>query len=177
MLWRPFAHSTLRTAPRRVIVLSAAETDALRRATRLLIFLAGSAALSCQSMGGDPATNEPYSFEILSSEECALPTAGAQPQRTLLGVKVRLKSHTDLGVPANYYYGSVLTKDGARYLAELPGCQPVLSGPPLRKGQSAEGYLNFPVPPQKTAETVVYLPAIGKLTERERLTERKLSDK
>lgn len=133
--------------------------------------------LSCQGMGGEPAPNEPYSFEILSSEECSLATAGTQPQRTLLGVKVRLRSHNDLGVPANYYYGSVLTKDGARYLAELPGCQPVLSGAPLRKGETAEGFLNFPIPPQKTAETVVYLPAIGTLTEKERVSERRLGEK
>lgn len=133
--------------------------------------------LSCQGGAGDSVLTDPYAFEILASEECTLPTAGAQAPRTLLGVKVRITSHSDLGVPANYYYGSVLTKDGARYLAELPGCQPVLSRAPLRKGETAEGYLNFPIPRQKTAETVVYLPVIGKLTEKERVIERKLREK
>jgi len=63
-------------------------------------------------------------------------------------------------VPANYFYASLLTTDGERYLAEYPGCDPVLSGTPLGRGQSGEGFLNFPLPPSKTPEKIVYSPVL-----------------
>lgn len=129
----------------------------------------------CRELGLDPPAEAPYELDILSTETCALPSATGESARTVLGVKVRLTSHTELGLAANYYYASILTSDGSRYLAELPGCEPVLSGAPLRPSETAEGFLNIPIPPQKKAETLVYLPPIGELPEKDRVTERKLS--
>lgn len=132
---------------------------------------------SCQELGPKPAATAPYELEILSTETCNLPSAPGEPARTTLGVKVRLTSHTELGLAANYYYASILTSDGSRYLAELPGCQPVLSGAPLRPSETAEGFLNIPIPSQKKPETLVYLPPIDQLPEKDRVTERKLTGK
>lgn len=134
------------------------------------------ASASCQPNGkAEGAGASAYTLEILSTETCSLPSRSGEPARSVLGVKVRLTSHTHLGLAANYFYGSVLTTDGSRYLAELPGCQPVLSAAPLLASESAEGFLNLPVPPQKKAETLVYLPPIGKLPEKDRVLERKLA--
>jgi hypothetical protein len=65
------------------------------------------------------------------------------------------------GVAANYFYASVLASDGSRYLAELPGCEPVLTGAPLGPGETREGYLNIPFPAHKEARTLAYLPPVG----------------
>lgn len=143
----------------------------------LRAFLALSALTSCQGFEASTAPEAPYELEIVSTETCSLPSAPGDPPRTVLGVRVRLTSHTELGLAANYYYGSILTTDGSRYLAELPGCRPVLSSAPLRPSETAEGFLNIPIPPQKKAETLVYLPPIGQLPEKDRVTERKLTGK
>jgi hypothetical protein len=45
-------------------------------------------------------------------------------------------------------------------LAGHLGCQPLLSGDPLRPGESREGYVNFPVPPAKLAAKLVYSPQL-----------------
>lgn len=107
-----------------------------------------------------PLDKEPFVVSILNAEACPLPE-GLDPKKVMIkSYNVRLSGHLKEGVPANYFYASLLTTDGSRYLADYPGCEPLLSGPPLSSGESAQGYLNFPIPPGKTPDKLVYAPEL-----------------
>jgi hypothetical protein len=103
---------------------------------------------------------EPYVLSILNTESCPLPD-GLDPKAvSIVSYNVRLRGQHPQKVPANYFYASLLTSDGSRYLADFPGCAPLLSAPPVGPGQTAQGYLNFPVPPGKVPEKLVYAPEL-----------------
>lgn len=108
--------------------------------------------------GEAEAGNAPYTFTVLETRGCPLPEGVNEKEQRIFGVHVRLEGHHEGGVPANYFYASVLTQDGARYLAELSGCEPVMSGPPLYPGETAVGFFNFPLPLSKTPKTLEYAP-------------------
>ena len=97
---------------------------------------------------------------VLDVTACPPPVGFDTARMQLIGVRVEVQGGHPRGVPANFFYGSLLTTDHSRYLAELPGCSPALSHPPLRPGESAQGYLNFPVPLGKSVETLVYAPPL-----------------
>lgn len=107
-----------------------------------------------------PLGPDPYVFSLLSREICPLAEGLDPRQVAILSYNVRLRGAHPQKVPANYFYASLLTTDGSRYLADFPGCGPLLSGPPLGPGETAQGYLNFPVPPGKTPEKLVYSPLL-----------------
>jgi len=90
-----------------------------------------------------------------------LPSKPGAPERAALGLKVKLTALAPEGVAANYFYASLISSDGSRYLAELPGCAPALSAPPLFQGETVEGYLNMPLPVNKVAKALVYSPPVG----------------
>jgi hypothetical protein len=101
-----------------------------------------------------------YEILLLDTETCPLP-AGLDPaDQTIVSYKVKLISAESSGIPVNYFYASLVTTDGQRYLADHPGCTPRLSGPPIFSGESATGYLNFPLPRSKTPEKVEYSPEL-----------------
>lgn len=102
-----------------------------------------------------------FELELLTQEKCPLPSKPGAPERASLGLKVKLTARAPEGVAANYFYASLISSDGARYLAELPGCAPVLSNAPLLPGETAEGYLNIPLPVNKVAKALVYAPPVG----------------
>lgn len=102
-----------------------------------------------------------FELQVLAQEKCPLPSKPGAPERAALGLKVRLTALVPEGVAANYFYASLLSGDGSRYLAELPGCVPALSGVPLLAGETREGYLNIPLPVNKVARTLVYAPPVG----------------
>ncbi len=107
-----------------------------------------------------PLGDEPFVLSILNVEACPLPE-GLDPKAvTIKSYNVRLRGQLEQGVPANYFYASLLTTDGSRYLADYPGCEPLLSAAPVLPGETAEGYLNFPVPPGKVPDKLVYAPAL-----------------
>jgi hypothetical protein len=81
-----------------------------------------------------------------------------------LGVKVRLTGKYPSGIPANFFYASLLSRDGTRYLAASEGCRPLLSGPPLLFGESREGYVNFPLQAKKGADRLAYAPNLDHTT-------------
>jgi len=100
-------------------------------------------------------------------------TKGQEPLSTL-GVKVRVTGRYPDRVPANYFYASLLARDGARYLPTTKGCQPLLSGPPLLPGESREGYANFPILAQKSAERLAYAPNLERTSGSDTLSQRRL---
>jgi hypothetical protein len=116
----------------------------------------------------------PFSLSVTGTKTCAVPDWLDLGGRTIFSVKVRLNGGHAGGVPANYFYGSVLTTEGDRYLAALPGCTPLLSGSPLRPGESREGYLNFPLPPRARPALVAYAPELGSTETSIPLTAREL---
>jgi hypothetical protein len=104
--------------------------------------------------------DEPYVLSILSTESCPLPD-GLDPKEVVIhSYKVKLLGIHPGGVPVNYFYASLLATDGERYLAGYTGCQPLLSGSPIYPGESAEGFLNFPLPPNKTPDKLVFSPEL-----------------
>ena len=106
------------------------------------------------------ATERPFTVTILDTQACPLPEGVDAQAKRILGIKVRLRSHHRGRVPANYFYASLLTTGGARYLAELVGCTPLLSDAPLGPGETAEGYPNFPLPIDATPARLVYAPKL-----------------
>jgi hypothetical protein len=133
--------------------------------------------LGCQagasSSGGASA---PFEIEVLSVATCEpertpAPTDKQPPREGTLGVKVRVTGRYEGGVPANYYYASLLSREGDRYLATAEGgCRPLLSGPPLLPGQSREGYANFPLEAKKGAARLAYAPNFEHTTGAEALS-------
>lgn len=126
--------------------------------------------LGCQA-GAGPSDGAPAPFdvEVLAVTTCEPERAAGpaeKPGPTLgrsaggtVGVKVRVTAHYEGGVPANYYYASLLSQGGDRFLATAEGgCRPLLSGPPLRPGESREGYVNFPLESKKGARRLAYAP-------------------
>jgi hypothetical protein len=125
------------------------------------VFPWGIASLGCQGASLDPKHGKVFDLEVLSTEKCPLPTPAGAPERAALGIKVKLTARVPEGVASNYFYASVLAADGARYLAELAGCSPVLSGAPLQLGQESIGYLNIPIPAHKQPRALVYAPPVA----------------
>jgi hypothetical protein len=104
----------------------------------------------------------------------AAPASDASPREGTLGVKVRLSGKYESGVPANYFYASLLSSDGTRYLATAAGCRPLLSGPPLMPGETREGYVNFPAQAKKSADRLSYAPNLDHTAFADRLTTKDL---
>jgi hypothetical protein len=131
--------------------------------------------LGCQANnGGTTGGGQPFEVEVTSVTYCesgqeASPKDGPAREGAL-GVKVRLTGRYESGVPANYFYASLLSRDGTRYLAATAGCRPLLSGPPLLPGESREGYVNFPLQAKKGADRLAYAPNLDHTTFAERLT-------
>ncbi|HSC87439.1 MAG TPA: hypothetical protein VLC09_09230 [Polyangiaceae bacterium] len=119
------------------------------------------ACTACDRSSSPPADPAPFRIEVLEVTPCPAPPGLDTTKTRVLGVRVRVESNHSRGVPANYFYGSVLATDRSRYLAELPGCSPVLSGAPLYAGEHADGFLNFPVPLNKQIDSLVYAPRLG----------------
>lgn len=148
-----------------------------RLTTACLTATACLAATACnnkrEAPGGDAEEHleRPYDFTLLGVETCPLPAPNGSRARSVLGLRVRMTSRSDLRVAANYFYASLLTSDGSRYLAEQPGCEPILAAAPLAAGQSAEGFINVPVPAQKRPSRLQYLPPLGDTPEHLRVTE------
>lgn len=86
----------------------------------------------------------------------------ARPGTSTLGVKVRLTGRYPSRVPANYFYASLVSRDGERYLPTADGCRPLLSGAPLLPGETREGYANFPIAAKRSAQKLAYAPNLGK---------------
>lgn len=146
---------------------------------RRLAWILCTLGLACdpKSAGGPspPAAPAPFQIEVLSTGACEAGASPSEKANRIFGVKVRITGKHSSGVPANYFYGSVLSTRGDRYLAELSGCSPALVGPPLFEGEAREGYLNFPMPPEKRPEILVYSPLVGTLKENERTVQVALS--
>src|SRR6187431_49024 len=135
-------------------------------------------SLGCQpSAGPESGRAPPFEIEVTSVTLCgAEPSAsgtaaaGAPVRDGTLGVKVRVTGRYESGVPANYFYASLLGRDGTRYLSAPEGCRPLLSGPPLRPGETREGYVNFPLQAKKGADRLAYAPNLEHTTFADHLT-------
>ena len=145
-----------------------------------LILIAATCLISCESWAilehNDPIDEKtPYRLRLLSTESCALPTHLSPKNVTIVGYRVRLEGNLSSKVPANYFYASLLTTDGERYLSSFYGCEPLLAGEPLGPGESAEGFVNFSIPLSKTPGQLVYAPKLMLLSEAASTTELSLT--
>ncbi|MDX2051420.1 MAG: hypothetical protein SFV15_03455 [Polyangiaceae bacterium] len=82
------------------------------------------------------------------------------PGLTPLSVEVELLALSDFGIAVNRYYASLVDRDERRYPAVLSGCDPVFEAPPLTKGKTAKGWLNFVVPESVREFRLVYAPRL-----------------
>lgn len=130
--------------------------------------------LTCLGCGtqASSASASPFELEVTSVTVCEAPadaSASSQPRvetsgPSTLGVKVRLTGRYPSRVPANYFYASLVNRDGTRYLPTADGCRPLLSGTPLLPGETREGYANFPLAAKKSAQKLAYSPNLGRTT-------------
>jgi hypothetical protein len=120
--------------------------------------------------------DRPYRLTLLSVESCALPAQLNPKEVVLVSFRVRLEGNLSSRVPANYFYASLLTSDGERYLPTYYGCEPLLAADPLEPGQRTEGFLNFSIPPSKVPERLAYSPRLVGLSESLALTELNLDE-
>lgn len=139
--------------------------------------------LSCQAAtvpvaGGTP----PFEVEVTSVAVCDANERTSPPGvasglsgEGTFGVKVRLTGRYASGVPANYFYASLLSRDGTRYLSAAAGCGPLLSGPPLLPGETREGYANFPLQAKKNARRLSYAPNLEHTTFADQLSAKALT--
>lgn len=126
--------------------------------------------LACSSSGSAGQSPErPFELSLVDTRACPVPPTLDDKTTRVVGLKVRITSRHAGNVPANYFYGSVLTKDGTRYLAALSGCTPVLASRPLEPGESSEGFLNFAVPKDTRLDRVAYAPRLADSIGSERL--------
>ena len=147
--------------------------------SRVLILLSATCLWGCDGWAifeqGDPIDKTtPYRLRLLSTESCALPAHLSPKNVTIVSYRVRLEGNLSSKVPANYFYASLLTTDGERYLSSFYGCEPLLAGEPLGPRESTEGFVNFSIPPSKIPEKLVYAPQLLQLSEAASTTELKL---
>ncbi len=113
----------------------------------------------------------PYDLEVLAMENCPLPEHLNPKNVALLSYRIKLQGNHSSRIPANYFYAALVTTDGKRYLSTYYGCQPLLSGAPLQKGETKEGFVNFSIPPSKVPEKLVYSPEVISLSAQSALVE------
>ncbi len=82
------------------------------------------------------------------------------PGQTPLSIQIELQALTDFGVAANRYYATLVDRDQRRYPAVLDGCEPLFEAPPLAKGETATGWLNFVVPASVRDFQLSYAPRL-----------------
>lgn len=127
-----------------------------------------------QSAGPALTEKEPYELEVTGARTCPLPSHLDPKNVRIVSYRIRLRGHDPGRVPANYFYASLVTTDGDRYLASYEGCSPLLLADPLKPGEEASGMVNFPIPPSKTPETLTYSPELLNRTSLESTREWKL---
>lgn len=114
-----------------------------------------------------PADGRPLSLQVVGTRACTNATEPAAPP--LLGVELELTGWHAGGVPASFFYASLVDGNGKSYRALASGCEPVLAGPPLGVGQTTRGFVTFPRPLVAAAtnatQTVVYAPRLAGETE------------
>ncbi len=110
-----------------------------------------------------PADGQPLTLQVVGTRACTSTTEPAAPP--LLGVELELTGWHAGGVPASFFYASLLDGNGKSYRAIPSGCEPVLAGPPLGVGESTRGFVTFPRPLVATAtnatQTIVYAPRLA----------------
>lgn len=92
-----------------------------------------------------PRDGQLLTIKVLGTKACDAP-AGASSAK-LLGVEVELTSFSATNVPASFYYATLDDGVKSTYRALSTGCEPLLAGSPLAYGQTARGFLTFPVQP------------------------------
>ncbi len=132
----------------------------------LLLALGISACEGWEIMERTASFEEGQAFRIrvLSMESCPLPAHLDPKNVTLISYRVSLEGNHASNVPANYFYATLVTTEGDRYLSTYYGCQPVLADAPLQPAQSTEGFLNFSLPPSKVPEKLVYAPNLMEMS-------------
>jgi len=115
--------------------------------------------------------DHPYQLKLLNLESCPLPEHLNPKDVVLLSYRVRIQSNLASKVPANYFYASLLTTDGERYLSTYYGCAPLLTADPLGEGETADGFFNFSIPASKIPEKLVYSPKLLNISEQDALVE------
>ena len=115
-----------------------------------------------------PKMAEEFTIEVMSTKDCSSDAGVTDANQSVIGYLVRLRSERDEGIPATYRYAALVMEDGSRYVATVDGCAPLLNGPPLRRGQEAEAYLNFPVKPGLTPVRFEYTPDLTHLSSERR---------
>ncbi len=80
--------------------------------------------------------------------------------QTPLSIQIELQALTDFGIAANRYYATLVDRDQRRYPAVLDGCEPLFEAPPLAKGETAKGWLNFVVPASVRDFQLSYAPRL-----------------
>ena len=102
-----------------------------------------------------------FELDVLTVRDCEPePHLELAPDESLLGVRVEVEAKVD-DVPQNYYYGQLLDSEGRVYSAGFDGCEPRLSGRPLKKGQKGTGFINFRLPRRARGTTLEYAPRIA----------------
>jgi len=82
------------------------------------------------------------------------------PGQTPLSIQIELQALTDFGIAANRYYATLVDRDDRKYPAVLGGCEPLFEAPPLAKGETAKGWLNFVVPASVRNFQLTYAPRL-----------------
>src|SRR5690606_22103612 len=87
-----------------------------------------------------------FGLDVLAVRDCEPePHVKLEPDELLLGVRVEIEAKLD-GVPQNYYYAQLLDSEDRVYSASFDGCEPRLAGRPLKRGETARGFINFRIP-------------------------------
>ena len=94
-------------------------------------------------------------------KDCPL-GAGSSARKAFakIGVEVDLQATSNLEVPVNVFYATVMDANGDRYLATLAGCEPALPAVIITHDGSAHGFITFEVPRLSRKLELRYAPPV-----------------
>ncbi len=114
------------------------------------------------AVGSAASSSSGFHLDVLEVRACPAPAHDPlSSDERLLGVKLSLRAEDEHSVPVNFFYAELEDTEQRRFRASLHGCSPELAAPPLRAGQTAEGWVNFRLPRESVEAKLSYAPRVG----------------
>ena len=110
---------------------------------------------------GSEAQTPHFSMTLKGSRPCTVEPHLAPPDGVKkFAVEVEVQGLSQVEVPANPFYATLMTEQGQQYESTLAGCAPLLTAQRLTRGQSARGWITFDIPDAARPTSLLYRPAI-----------------
>jgi hypothetical protein len=110
---------------------------------------------------GVEATNSHFSLRVLNTKACTLaPQLGPPPGIKKLAVELELHGMSNVEVPANPFYATLVDDKAQKFESTALGCAPMFAATRVVNGTHARGWVTFDVPESSVGQTIIYQPPL-----------------